>query len=221
MRERAFGQKSRLTLRHIRCWMRIAQILAVACIFFPWTGPVIAAEPPLVILMPGGTGTVKAAGFLERNQHEFERAGFRILFSTTPQQAVRAAREAHAKRQRVFLVAISFGVARAATALESGAPVDAAVFFSGAYEMARPQLDSPRRLPPTLMVHHRQDRCPTTTPQSAEAFMRWSGGKVGRIAWISSSGNQMEWACGSKGAHGYFGKDAEPMSAAIAFLKRF
>ena len=184
-----------------------------------WSAGIASAASSLAILMPGGSGAAKPGGFLLRNRARLERAGFQIIVASTPGQAVRAAKSAHARGQKVFLVGISFGVSRAMAALQAGAPADAAVFFSGAYSSARAQLPSPTRLPPTLMVHHRADQCPTTTPAGAEAFRRWAGGKVKGLVWISSSGSALHWVCGPKGAHGYFGQDIEPINAAIRFLK--
>ena len=184
-----------------------------------WANSIAAAQPPLAILMPGGSGAAKPTDFLVRNRARFEHAGFQTVVISTPGPAVQAAKAAHAKGQKVFLVGISLGVSRAAAALQAGAPADAAVFFSGAYTNARSAMPSPGKLPPTLMVHHRMDQCPVTTPASAEAFKQWSGGRVSRIVWISSTGSTMHWACGPKAAHGYFEKDNEPISAAIGFLK--
>lgn len=184
-----------------------------------WANPVHATEPPLVILMPGGSGAPKTTDFLIRNKHQFERAGFETFVSSTPQMTIQAARSAHAKGRKVFIAGISLGVSRSASALAAGAPSDAAVFFSGAYRIAQAQLRSPRNLPPTLVVHHRRDGCPVTTPTYVEPFRRWSAGKVVRVAWIQSSGDNRNWACGPLGAHGFFQKDQEPISAAIAFLK--
>ncbi|MEC9343451.1 MAG: hypothetical protein VYD64_06365 [Pseudomonadota bacterium] len=197
-------------------WFALAILASVA--LMP-ADPSAAAGSPLAIVMPGGSGVAKPGGFLLRNRTRLERAGFQVVVASTPAQAAEAARQAHARGRKVFLLAISLGVARAAAALEAGAPADAAVFFSGAYTTARSSLRSPDRLPPTLMVHHRKDGCPTTTPASAEAFRRWAGRKIARLVWVTSTGNTLRWVCGPRGAHGYFEKDLEPISAAIAFLK--
>jgi dienelactone hydrolase len=184
-----------------------------------WANPVHAGEPPLVILMPGGSGIAKPTDFLVRNRRQFERAGFETLVSSSPQMTVRAAKSAHARGRKVFIAGISLGVSRSASALAAGAPSDAAVFFSGAYRIAQAQLRSPKNLPPTLVIHHRQDGCPVTTPTNVEPFRRWSGGRVARVVWIQTSGDNRNWICGPLGAHGFYQKDQEPMSAAIAFLK--
>lgn len=199
--------------------MRFGLTVLIAIMALSSASLIAAAEPPLAILMPGGSGAPKPGDFLMRNRARLEQAGFEIAVASTSGQAVLAAKRAHGKGQKVFLLGISLGVSRATAALTAGATADAAVFFSGAYTTARSQMPSPGKLPPTLMVHHRQDKCPVTTPASAEAFRRWSGGKVSRIVWIASTGSELHWVCGPRAAHGYFEKDSEPISAAIHFLK--
>jgi dienelactone hydrolase len=202
-------------------FMRLKLSLSIMVIWLQLTQPVFAAEPPLLILMPGGSGVPKANGFLVRNKHEFDRAGFETLISSTAQTTIAAARSAKAEGRKVFIAGISLGVARSATALASGAEADAAVFYSGAYQMARTRLGSPRALPPTLIVHHRDDSCPVTTPRNVEPFRRWSNGKIVRTVWLTGSRNPQAWACGPMGAHGFFGQDGKAISTAINFLKRY
>jgi len=197
--------------------MRFALTVLIALALSPWSA--FAAQRPLAILMPGGSGAVKATDFLVRNRARFEQAGFEIVYASTAGQALKAARRGRKNGQKVFFLGISLGVSRAAAAFAAGAPVDAAVFLSGAYSLARVEIGSPGKLPPTLMVHHRADGCATTTPASAEAFRAWAGGKVARLVWISSTGNDLNWSCGPKGAHGFYENDAEALAAAIAFLK--
>ena len=199
--------------------MRSGLALIVAFLLSLQAVSIAAAEPPLLILMPGGSGVPKSDGFLIRNRARLERAGFQIAVSSNSGQTLQAAKGARAKGRKVFLIGISLGVSRAAAALKAGAPIDAVVFYSGAYSAAQQELGSPRKLPPTLMVHHRQDKCPVTTPASAEAFKRWAGGRVTQLVWISSSGDTHHWICGPKAAHGFFEKDIKPIAAAIRFLK--
>jgi dienelactone hydrolase len=197
---------------------RLMIILLISALV-QWANLAVASEPPLVILMPGGSGIAKPTDFLVRNRRQFDRAGFETLVSSSPLMTVQAAKSAHARGRKVLIAGISLGVSRSASALAAGAPSDAAVFFSGAYQLAQSRLRSPKNLPPTLVVHHRHDGCPTTTPVNVEPFRRWSGGKVVKIVWIQTSGDNRNWICGPLGAHGFFQKDQEPMSAAIAFLK--
>ncbi|HMB46666.1 MAG TPA: hypothetical protein VKN63_00155 [Afifellaceae bacterium] len=153
-----------------------------------------------------------------RNKKRFDRAGFQTQISSSGKQAMRAVRAARKRGQKVFIVGMSIGVIKSAAALGKGAPADGAVFFSGNYRVARARLGSPGNLPPTLVVHHRRDRCPGTTPTNVESFKRWSGGKVKKIGWVNSTGKRAK-PCGPVGAHGFFKKDQQPISAAIAFIR--
>jgi len=195
--------------------------LSIIAIWFQLAHPAFAIEPPLVILMPGGTGVPKANGFLIRNKQEFDRAGFETVISSTSRTTIATARAAKARGQKVFIIGISLGVARSAAALAAGARADAAVFYSGAYQTARTRLGSPQSLPPTLVVHHGEDGCPVTTPRNVEPFRRWSEGKIVKLVWITGSQNSGAWACGPMGAHGFFGQDRKAISTAINFLKRY
>ena len=200
--------------------MRRSVMILVVAAFVPWAPLTVAAEQPLVILVPGGKGAPQQDGFLMRNKQRFDEAGFQTVVSTTPPEIVQAAKTSRAKGQKAFVVGMSIGVIKSAAALGAGAQVDGAVFFSGNYKKARDHLGSPGNLPPTLLVHHRHDKCDGTTPRNVEPFGEWSGGKVERVVWIQSSGNNRGAPpCGVFGAHGFYRKDAEPISAAIDFIK--
>ncbi|WP_136659596.1 hypothetical protein [Nitratireductor sp. XY-223] len=154
-----------------------------------------------------------------RNKGAFDRAGFNTLVSSTAKAAAKAARSASNSGQKVFFVGMSIGVIKSSAALGNGAPADGAVFFSGNYQRARSLLKSPANLPPTLLVHHRNDKCPGTTPANVEPFRQWSNGRVEKIVWIKSTGSSRAPPCGAVGAHGFFRKDQQPIAAAIAFIR--
>ena len=183
-----------------------------------WACPGAAADRTLVVLVPGGKGAPIPRGFLIRNKHQFDRAGFETKIASSPKATMQAARQGRKSWQKVFIVGMSIGVIKSAAALGFGAPADGAVFFSGNYQKARSRLGSPGNLPATLVVHHRGDRCPGTTPQNVEPFRTWAGGKVS-VVWIDSSGRRRGRDCGPDGAHGFFHKDNEPISAAIRFIR--
>lgn len=197
--------------------MRHLLLLLISAAVFNWAIPVRATERTLVILVPGGKGAPHPRGFLMRNKHQFDRVGFETQIASSAKKAIQAARAGRKRGQKVFIVGMSIGVIKSAVALGSGAPADGAVFFSGNYKTVRSRLGSPGNLPPTLLVHHRRDRCHGTTPKNVEPFKQWSGGRV-RIVWIDSSGKSGS-ACGPDGAHGFFRKDQKPISAAISFIR--
>ena len=184
---------------------------------FCWMTPSGADARTLVILVPGGKGAPHPSGFLMRNKYRFDRAGLETQIASSARRTVQLAQAARKRGQKVFIVGMSIGVIKSAVALGSGAPADGAVFFSGNYRKVRARLGSPGNLPVTLVVHHRRDRCPGTTPANVEPFKRWAGGRV-RVAWIDSSGESGS-ACGPVGAHGFFRKDEKPISVAISFIR--
>ena len=196
--------------------MRILLPLLILAGAFYFTISSAAEARTVVILVPGGKGAPHPSGFLMRNKHQFDRAGFETQIASSARRTIQLAKSARKRGQKVFIVGMSIGAIKSAVALGSGAPADGAVFFSGNYKTIRARLGSTDNLPPTLVVHHRRDRCPGTTPANVEPFKRWAGGRV-RIVWIDSSGRHGS-ACGPIGAHGYFKKDRKPISAAISFI---
>jgi hypothetical protein len=79
----------------------------------------------------------------------------------------------------------------------------------------RSAIGSPASLPPTLLIHHRQNGCRLTTPDSAVAFQQWAGGKA-RLVWIdggSSTGNP----CKARSYHGFVGREGAVISAITGF----
>ena len=179
--------------------------------------PTGAAADTLVILVPGGKGAPDARGFLMRNKRRFEGAGFDTQIAGSARRAVQAVRAGKRQGRKVVIVGMSIGVIKSAVALAAGAPADGAVFFSGNYRTVRGRLGSPGNLPPTLVVHHRRDRCQGTAPAHVEPFGRWAGSRV-KIVWIDSTGRNAA-PCGPAGAHGFYGKDQQPISAAISFIR--
>jgi hypothetical protein len=70
-------------------------------------------------------------------------------------------------------------------------------------------------LPPTLVIHHRQDACPETLPGLVAPFQTWAGAKA-RVVWIDGGENKGS-ACYGLGYHGLAGRDAEFRAAVLAF----
>jgi hypothetical protein len=79
-------------------------------------------------------------------------------------------------------------------------------------------LHMPARLPETLVVHERHDRCTFMTPKLVEPFIRWSLGNACAL-WINTSGRLARNSCGPLGAHGYYRKDGPAIAAIIGFIR--
>lgn len=176
----------------------------------------IASAQTAAILIPGAGGPVPI-DFLMRNQNAFASAGVETFVATSPQQAVALSQKLRAANRRVFLVGMSRGAMMASGAIAEGARVDGVVFVSAGLNAVRQRLGSTARLPPALVVHHRNDDCHLTSPQDVPGFVQWSGGRS-RVAWIDTQGREPPNPCGPRGAHGFYMQDGPPMRAILSFV---
>lgn len=201
---------------HRSAFLIVALFLAAALC----AGLSTPAAAQTVILMHGGD-RAHPDDLLLRNRRAFERAGFATTVASTPSEFVAQLRQLKRTGDKVFVVGMSRGVIRAAIALGSGARPDAAVFFSGNYAEVRKRLGSPNAVPPTLVIHHRRDRCRGTDPAHVEPFAAWAGGRI-QVKWFDNAGRARRGGpCGAFGAHGFFEADAAPIGTAIAYLRQF
>lgn len=169
------------------------------------------------ILLPGAGGPVPI-DFLIRNQGAFAGAGVETFVATSPKEAVGIAAKIKAANRRVVMVGMSRGGWMAAGALTMGARVDGVVFVSTGLDQVRQRIGSPARLPPALVVHHRNDGCDRTRPQDVQGFVAWSGGRA-RVAWIDTQGREAPNPCGPRGAHGFYMQDGPAVRAILSFVR--
>jgi hypothetical protein len=178
------------------------------------------AKDALVVLVPGGKNTSHGPNsFLARNAHKFKSAGYQVYIADTAQQAFAALVKAKSNGQPTYLVGMSVGSIKSAAVLGKGFRPDAVVLFSANYEKVKSLIGTPKGLPPMLLVHHVKDKCPGTTPVNVEPFKKWAGQQV-QIYWVKTSGSEQGDSCGLQGGHGFYGKDNEPIGAALGFLKK-
>ena len=189
------------------------------------TGPCVAQGQRGVrvgaVLVPGAGGATPG-DFLIRNQRTLVGQGIATVFATSPEQVVSAARSLQAQGQRVVLIGMSAGTPTVARALSLGAPAAKVVLAAGALVPGHAQRSvmqalggSPARLPPTLVVHNRDDQCNLTPPGAVEPFVRWAGGRA-RVAWIQGGGGPGQ-PCGQQSAHSFMGVDSQAIAAIAAF----
>ncbi|MDB5641859.1 MAG: hypothetical protein JWN07_1176 [Hyphomicrobiales bacterium] len=196
---------------------RFSSSVAVIALSVAANAAPAAAQGATAILIPGAGGPVPI-DFLMRNVASFNSAGVQTIVASSAQEAVAAASQLRRQQRRVVIVGMSRGGLTTAQALAAGASVDGAVFVSSNYNQVRSILGSSARLPPTLVVHHRDDACPPTTPSSIPSFRQWAGGRVS-VAMFSNEGPPVRGDCGPRGAHGYFMSDAAPIAAIVAFVR--
>ena len=186
-----------------------------------------------IILLAGGEGNigVGANGTIARQGNQLVRTrmayaslGFAVL---VPDCCVDVAAAVQYMRTygKVTLVGTSRGTQRAARGIAGGAKPDRLVLTSGFLTNESGDTDnvmnivgSPAALPPTLIVHHRNDGCFKTQPAGVAPFVAWSRGKA-RARWLdggTTTGNPCEaWS-----HHGFNGIDGQVVSAVAGFAAR-
>jgi hypothetical protein len=140
----------------------------------------------------------------------------------------------------VTVIATSAGTIRAAQGIWRGARPDALVLTSGLLSpesssgdgalilrsglLSRESgsgknvmsiLGSPALLPPTLVIHHRQDGCQSTLPAGVEPFVQWSAGRA-RATWVSRGTDEGD-PCEALAYHGFNGLDDQIVGIAGSF----
>jgi hypothetical protein len=186
-----------------------------------------------IILMAGGDGQIgvgangsiaKQGNQLVRTRGAYAARGFAVLVPDAG-ISVPAAVQLMSKYGPVTLVGTSRGTQRAARGIAAGAKparlVLTAGFLtdaSGDGDNVQSILGSPGRLPPTLVVHHRNDACKKTRPAGVAPFAAWAKGKA-KVVWLSG-GNARGNPCQARHYHGFNGIDGEVVSAVAGFAAR-
>lgn len=185
-----------------------------------------------VILMPGGDGDLQAGpdgsiGNLKNNQlvrtrDAYMAQGLAVLIVDADINLGAAVNYMRAIKAPVTVIGTSRGTLRAAAGIARGAKPDALVLTAGFLSPASGGdrhvmgiLGSPERLPPTLVIHHRQDGCRHTQPAGVEPFIKWAGGKA-RVAWLDG-GQTTGNSCQAKSHHGFLGLDGKVVALAAGF----
>ena len=185
-----------------------------------------------LILLTGGDGRLEvgpngqfrsgADNVLIRNRDAFAAKGYNVLLVDKGTNLATAVDTMAGLKRPVTLVATSAGTPRAAEGLLKGARPDRLVLTSaflsqgsGPSRSVIAMLGSPRVLPPTLVVHHRQDGCRFTKPAGVAPFQAWAGERV-TVKWLEG-GLQTGNPCRSRAYHGFNGQDAELVSLVTSF----
>lgn len=190
-----------------------------------------------VILLTGGDGRLEVGSgarfgkagdnVLIRNRDAFAAQGYNVLLAELGTNLSAAVDHMAAIKRPVIVIATSMGTMRAAQGLVEGAMPDRLVLTSGLLSKAsgpndntvQSTLGTPNRLPRTLALHHREDRCRLTLPAGVAPFQAWAGGRV-QVEWMS--GGQVDEAnpCRFSAHHGFAGQDEEFVARIVKFMMR-
>lgn len=173
-------------------------------------------------VLVSGAGGMSPRDLLMRTRGRFAAAGLATLMISFDTSPLRAVQELRRHVPRVGLVAMSAGTLSAARAVANGAAPDRLVLISGflspgaAPNSVRGFVGTAGRLPPTLVIHNRQDACAKTPAGGVEPFIAWSHGRA-HVRWISSTGPAGD-PCGPMHYHGFPGSEGQVVQAAAGFV---
>lgn len=185
-----------------------------------------------LVLLAGGDGDIgvgadggiaKPGNFLVRTREAYANHGFAVLVPDAGVD-VAAAVKLMARYGAVTLVGTSRGTQRAAEGLAAGAKPAKLVLTSGlltqqsgASRSVAAILGVPTALPPTLVIHHRQDTCRVTLPAGVEPFIAWAGGRA-KATWVDG-GASVGDPCQARAHHGFNGVESRVVDAIAAFAR--
>ena len=171
-----------------------------------------------LVLLPGDAG-LSDRDPLQRAKMKYVGKGFAVL-SIDKKTNIRAAvKYASETAKPVYIAAVSSGVRRLGGAI--AAPwfrAKKVVLVSGDLDSVREKVGSPDKLPPTLVIHHRLDRCSNTSPKQVDKFQEWGGSKV-TVHWMAGGSNSGD-SCGPQSYHGLADLDDEVVNAITSFLEK-
>lgn len=188
-----------------------------------------------VILMPGGDGAINVGpdgeinslkeNQLVRTRNAYVARGMAVLVVDAGIDLAQAVQFMRQIKEPVTVVATSRGTIRAAIGISRGAKPNALVLTSGFLTKESgtgPNVSSilgaPGVLPPTLVIHHRNDACAFTQPAGVEPFILWSAARA-RAVWLSG-GISVGNPCQALAYHGFNGLDDEVVTLAAGFHGR-
>lgn len=176
-----------------------------------------------IILMAGGHGslgitadgqiTTLQGNQLIRTRRAYARAGFATLALDSGTSPAAAVEQMRAIARPVVVV----GTSRAATRIHGALPAqpDGIVITSGMLDQFQANVGDPGYLPPTLIIHHRNDQCRVTLPALVDPFIAWSQGRA-RVVWLQGGENE-GGPCEAWAYHGFNGIDGQVVSRVTSF----
>lgn len=188
-----------------------------------------------IILMPGADGSIKAGpdgeinglkeNQLVRTRNAYLAQGIAVLVVDADVELAQAVQFMRQFKVPITVIATSRGTLRAAVGISSGAKPNALVLTSGFLTQQSGSvpnvssiLGTPEALPPTLVIHHRDDGCKFTQPAGVEPFIQWSAGRA-RAVWLTG-GTSVGNPCQALAYHGFNGLDEDVVRLAAGFHGR-
>jgi hypothetical protein len=182
-----------------------------------------AAPRASLILIPGGDGYlgVSADGSftnlrgnqLVRTRKAYLGHGIATLTIDRGVDVAAAVTYMRAIAKTVVVAGTSRGTLRVPAALS--AKPNGIVLTAGFLDNVRSSIGSAGALPPTLVVHHRQDGCRFTPPSAVEPFRAWGGARV-RVTWVDG-GTSTGDPCQARAYHGFNGNDGKVVATVAQF----
>jgi hypothetical protein len=176
-----------------------------------------------VILIPGGDGVLNVqqdgtftnlrGNQLVRTRKAYLGHGIATLTVDRGVDVAAAVNYMRTISRSVVVVGTSRGSLRVPAALS--ARPSGVVLTAAFLDRVRASVGSPDALPPTLIVHHRQDGCRHTPPGAVEPFKAWGGARV-RVAWMDGGVNTGD-PCQARGYHGFNGLDGRVVATVAQF----
>ncbi len=175
-----------------------------------------------LVLLTGGDGHIgigadgsvaRSGNWIVRTRAAYARSGIASITldgGADPNKAIELMRTI---APRVVVVAMSRGALKVGGTLS--ARPDGIVFASAMLDAAKPSLGDPASLPPVLIIHHRQDSCRVTLPESAVSFQQWAGGRA-RTVWIDGGSSEGD-PCQARAYHGFIGRESAVIAAITSF----
>lgn len=175
-----------------------------------------------LVLLPGGDGYIgigqdgtiaRQGNWIVRTRGSYAGRGIASLLIDGGANVGEAIAYMRGISAKVVVVAMSRGSLKVPSAL--GARPDGIVLASSMLSQMQSAIGSAELLPPTLVIHHRQDTCRVTLASEVEPFQAWAGRRA-RTVWIDG-GTSTGDPCQAQSYHGFIGREGAVVGAIAGF----
>jgi hypothetical protein len=176
-----------------------------------------------VVLLTGGDGYIgidqnggveRTGNWIVWTRAHYKSSGIASLLLDGGADVAKAIDYMRTLSPKVVVVAMSRGSLKVPSLLAS--QPSGIVLASSFLQEVSAQVGDAQALPPTLVVHHRQDTCNKTPATDVDAFKIWGGARV-RVVWVEGGSNSGD-ACQAKAYHGFVGREAAVTSTISGFV---